>query len=236
MHMFMSLSQSVKDVMGKNMEGNVKNLEDKMKEGYKNLEEKMCVKIETGFKNEENARQNEIAVMKEEIKNIKMGSSSAARSEASTGAALGSGTFYRPSLLATRWSDTWVPGKLEFKEWNPDFTKRNIQGIPDSQEKTVLDDLEKMMPHEVRKWLNWEQTRNEQGTWPRTTILSLWFIHDTGWMMMIEILKMMRDDLSKTQFRVNGKRVRTNQEMSPKETSGTSSDVVLQRPQGSRRR
>ena len=36
-----------------------------------------CAKMEAGFKNEENARQlvpNELAVMKAEIKNLKMGS------------------------------------------------------------------------------------------------------------------------------------------------------------------
>ena len=54
------------------------------KKDYENLEEKMrmnfeveSAKMEAGFKNEENARQlvpNELAVMKAEIKNLKMGS------------------------------------------------------------------------------------------------------------------------------------------------------------------
>ena len=82
--------------------------------------------------------------------------------------------------------------KTGFKEWNPDFTERNIQGITDSQVKTVLDDLEKFMPQEVRKWINWEQTRKAQGPWPGKTMLSMWFKQETGLMMMIEILKMMR--------------------------------------------
>ena len=37
-----------------------------------------------------------------------------------------------------------------------------IQGITDGQVKTVLDDLEKFMPQNVRKLINWEQTRNEK--------------------------------------------------------------------------
>ena len=52
--------------------------------------------------NNENARQlvqKEISDTNEEIKNIKIGSGSTARSEFSTGAFLGSGTFARPPLL-----------------------------------------------------------------------------------------------------------------------------------------
>ena len=86
--------------------------------------------------NEENERQliqKETAVIKKDIKNLKMGSSSSStvNSEACTRVGLGSGTFARPPL-ATRWADTWIPRKLEFKRWNPDFTNRNIQGISDS--------------------------------------------------------------------------------------------------------
>ena len=65
--------------------------------------------METGLKNEETARQlvqNDIAVMKEEIKNLKMGSSSTVSSEASAWVGLGSGTFARPPPLATRWTET----------------------------------------------------------------------------------------------------------------------------------
>ena len=58
--------------------------------------------------------QKEIADMKEEIKNTWMGSSSAVKNEASTGAGLGSGTSGRPPPLSTRWRDPWVPRKLEF--------------------------------------------------------------------------------------------------------------------------
>ena len=61
-----------------------------------------------------------------------MGSSSTVCSEASTGVGLGSGTLARPPPLSTRWDDPWVPRKLELQGWIPDFTQKNIQGIPDS--------------------------------------------------------------------------------------------------------
>ena len=38
--------------------------------------------------------------------------------------------------------------------------------MPDSQVKTVLADLEKMIPQEVRKWVDWEQTKSDQGPFP----------------------------------------------------------------------
>ena len=99
----MELFSSV-ELLGAKMDSNVTNLEDKMhdrfknegiqrKRDYENLEDKMRnnfetegAKMEEGFKNEENARQlvqHEIAVMKEEIKHLKMGSSSTVCSEAS---------------------------------------------------------------------------------------------------------------------------------------------------------
>ena len=141
LHMLKSLSQSMKDVvgtvdnLGKKMEGNVNNLEDKMNERYKNFEEKMSVQMEAGFKNEEYTRQlfqNETAVRSEDIKKIRMDSGTVC-SEASTAIGLGSGTFARPPPLSSSWTETWVRRKLEFKGWNPDFTKRNIQGIADCQ-------------------------------------------------------------------------------------------------------
>ena len=127
----------------------------------------MIVKMEQGFKNEENARQlvqNEMAVMKEEIQNLKIGSGSIVCSEAST--RVGLGAFARPSPLSSRWTETWIPRKMNFSKSGSKISHRHTQGITDNQIKNVLDDLEKMMPLEVRKWTLGEQTRNEQCTWP----------------------------------------------------------------------
>ena len=99
----MELFSSVQ-LLGAKMDPNVRNLEDNMNDGFKNegiqrkkdyenLKKKKrnnfeteSAKMEEGFKNEENARQlvqHELALMKEEIKNLKMGSSSTVCSEAS---------------------------------------------------------------------------------------------------------------------------------------------------------
>ena len=122
-------------------------------------------KTETVSKNEENARQlvrKQIADMKEEVINVKMGISCAVVNEARSELRHGSGTFARLPLLTAKWFDPRVPRKPAFKESHLDITLKNIQGIPDNQVKTVLDDLEKMMPQKIRKWINWEETRSDQ--------------------------------------------------------------------------
>ena len=35
-----------------------------------------------------------------------------------------------------------------------------------------------MMPLEVRQWIGWDQTKSDQGPWPRKIMVSLWFKHE----------------------------------------------------------
>ena len=44
-------------------------------------------------------------------------------------------------------------------------------------------------------------------------MVSLWFKHDTSSMLMIEILKMMREKMAKMKYSVSGELVRTNLEI-----------------------
>ena len=97
-------------------------------------------------------------------------SSSTVSTEASTETEHGSMTCGRPPPLSTRWRDPWVPRKLEFKGCNIDFKLKNIQGIPNCEVKAVLDDLEKMMPQEARKWIDWEQTESDHGLWSECAV------------------------------------------------------------------
>ena len=162
------------------------------KEEYKNLEEKMSARMEEGFKNEENARklvQNELAVMKEEIKNLKMGCGSTVCSEASTGVGLGSGTFTWSPPLTSRWNGIFVPRRMEFKGWVTDYSKNCVQGITDDEVATLVSDLERMVPQEAHKWTDWDQTRKEQGTWPTEILVSMLFKNETNLVTMIYLLK-----------------------------------------------
>ena len=115
------LCESVK-MLGTQMREGLETEGARRKEDYKSLEEKMSARMGEGFKNEDNARklvQNELAVMKDEIKNLKMGSGSTLSSEASTGVGLGSGTFARPPPLTSRWNEIIVPRKWSSKDGSP---------------------------------------------------------------------------------------------------------------------
>ena len=76
------------------------------------------------------------------------------------------------------------------------FSLKNLQEILDDQLRTILEDLERLMPLEVKKWMDWDQTKDNEGSWPKTNMVSLWFKHDTGFMLMN--VKVMRAELDKT--------------------------------------
>ena len=46
-------------------------------------------------------------------------------------------------------------------------------------------------------------------------MVSLWFTHETGLVFMLQILKMMREEITKAGYKVNGELVKTNLEISP---------------------
>ena len=72
---------------------------------------------------------------------------------------LGSGTFALPPPLTSRWNETFIPRKMEFKGWIADFSKGNLQGITDDEVAKLLSDLERMVPqHDPGP--NQEGTRN----------------------------------------------------------------------------
>ena len=81
--------------------------------------------IMQGLKNEENARQmvpKDLEVLKEETKNLNMGNGSTVCREASTGVGLGtSNTFARPTALASRYNEIFIPRKMELKGWITDY-------------------------------------------------------------------------------------------------------------------
>ena len=105
----------------------------KMEEGFRSEQQarqQAQNEIMKGLKNEESARllvQRDLAVMKEEIKNLKIGSVSTVCSEASAGVGLGaSGTSARPPALASRYNEIFNPRKMEFKGSVTDYTRSSF--------------------------------------------------------------------------------------------------------------
>ena len=145
---------------------------------YGNMEETMSAKMEEGFrqqaqnermkglKNEENARQfvqRDLAVMKEEIKNLKMGSLSAVCSEAGTGLRLGaSGTFARPPALACRYYEILIPRKMEFKGWITDYTRSSFQGTTNEEVMVFIVELQKIIRGQFHQYIDWDQELVDQ--------------------------------------------------------------------------
>ena len=104
--------------------------------------------------------QKDFDVFKEEMKkNLQKGSGCTVCSEASTGVGLGgSGTF------ATRLNDIFLPRKMEFKGWVTDFKQCSHQGLTGSEVANFIKDLHRMVPDQNQKYIDWDQTRTEQGT------------------------------------------------------------------------
>ena len=77
-------------------------------------------------------------------------------------------------------------------------------------------DLQKMVPNEFHKYIDWDQTRTEQGTWPTKTLVSLWFKNETNMATMIGLLKFVTDELKKIPYKLRDQVVSARLEMSPK--------------------
>ena len=161
------------ETLGSKMDSRVSNLENQVREGFgregrhrkqenEDLEKRMVMRMEDGLLNEECARQNfqkEMAVMKDEIKNLRVGSGSTVCGDASTGIGLGSGTIARPPTLISRWNEMFIPRRMDFKGWFTDYTKSSIQGITDVNVLNLVSD--------VRKWFHGMPTSGLTGTRPR---------------------------------------------------------------------
>ena len=146
-----SLGKQMQDVqnLGKQMQGGFAAERIRRQEDYNNKEKTMSAKMEEGFqeqttgqtagpkrdmqglKNEENARQmvqKDLKVLKEETKNLNIGNGSTVCREASTGVGLGaSGTFARPTALASRYNEIFIPRKMELKGWITDYKRCSFQ-------------------------------------------------------------------------------------------------------------
>ena len=116
-----------------------------------------------------------LVALKEEMKSLQMGSRSTDCSEASTGVGLaGSGTFARLPAFASQYSEIFIPRKMEFEGWVTDYKKCSYQGFTATEVSNFIRDLEKMVPDQFHKFIDWDQTRTEQGTWPTKTFVNMW--------------------------------------------------------------
>ena len=72
------------------------------------------------------------------------------------------------------------------------------------------------MPHELHKYIYWDQTRTEQGNWPTKTFVNMRFRSDTNLTTMIGLLEIVKHELKKIPYKLHDRVVSTRLEMSPK--------------------
>ena len=109
----------------------------------------------------------------------------------------------------------FIPRKMEFQGWVTDQSKGNLQGITDDAVSQLQGDLERVVPQHAQKGIDWDQTKKEQGTWPRKIMVSMWFKHETNLVTMIDLLNIMKEELDKAACKSSGQSAKARMEVSP---------------------
>ena len=147
-------------------------------EDYKKMEEAMTTKMEEGFRNEEQARQqiqkeimaglkneanvrqmvqNDLQAIKDKIRQLESGSGSGGTvgSDVSTAVGRGaSGAFARPPQgVAVRLNAFFMPRRMEFKGRVTDYRQCRYQGLTDTEVSNLINDLHKMSLDALKKIL-----------------------------------------------------------------------------------
>ena len=66
-----------------------------------------------------------------------------------------------------------------------------------------------------KKYIDWDQTRTEQGSWPTKLIVSMWLKNETNLPTMAGILDTIKK-FKKVPYKLHGQEVSSKSEMSPK--------------------
>ena len=125
-----------------------------------------------------------------------------------------SGTFVRPPALASRFNDIFLPRKMEFKGWVKINKQCSHQGLTGSEVTNFIKDLHRMV-HD-QKYIDWDQTRTAQGTWPTKTIVSMWFRNETNLPTMVGMLDIIKNELKKDPYKLHGQEIFSRLEICPK--------------------
>ena len=71
-----------------------------------------------------------------------------------------------------------------------------------------------MIPSSAQRFVDQEQTRTEQVNWPTEVLVSMWFKSETNLATMIQPLWVVKDELKKKPYELEGQVVQVRQEMS----------------------
>ena len=86
---------------------------------------------------------------------------------------------------------------MEFKGGVTDYKQCSYQGLTETEVSTVIKDLHQMAPDPFKKFVDWEQTKSEQGTWSTKTMVSMWFSNEANLPSMVRLLDIIKEELKK---------------------------------------
>ena len=153
-------------------------------EDYSEMEQAMTAKMDEGFRNEQQAREQsqkdtmaglkteenarqmvqiDLQAIKDKIRQLESGNGSGGTvgSEVRTAVGKGpSGTFARaPPGVAVRLNDLFVPRRMEFKGWVTDYKQCRYQGLTETEVWNFIQELHRMVP-DAQKNVDWDPTKN----------------------------------------------------------------------------
>ena len=95
---------------------------------------------------------------------------------------------------------------MEFKGWVTDYKQFLYQGLTETEVSNFIQDLHQMVPDPHKKYVDWEQTKTEQGTWPTKTMVNMWFSNEANLPTRVGLLDIIRTELKKEPLQAARKR------------------------------
>ena len=68
---------------------------------------------------------------------------------------------------------------MEFEACVKDCKRCSFQVLTANEVTNFIGDLQNTVPNEFHKYVDWDQTRTEQGNWRTKTFVSMWFKNET---------------------------------------------------------
>ena len=68
---------------------------------------------------------------------------------------------------------------MEFTSWVTVYERCSLEGLTNNNVTNVTSDLQKMVPDEFRKHIDWDETETEQSNWPTKAFVNMLFQNET---------------------------------------------------------
>ena len=87
--------------------------------------------------------------------------------------------------------------KMDFKGLVTDYKQCGYQGLTETEVSNSIKDLRQIVPDPFKKYVDWERTKTQQGTWQTKTMVSMWFSNEANVPSMIRLLNIIKEELKK---------------------------------------